>query len=131
MLGVSCPALPRAALQRVSVQDVLKVSAMPQCTIRLCDERHRHACPLCGRDHALNAQGPGLFLEALPNALCRTCGKKLAPAMAALLDLAVAAERVGRCSRHMLTPPLESLLDLARAAENYSDSTPALPARAG
>src|SRR5947209_8373343 len=80
MLGVSCPALPRAAVQRVSVQDVLKVSAMPQCTISLCDESHRHACPLCGRDHALNVQGPGLFLEALPNALCRTCGKKLAPA---------------------------------------------------
>jgi hypothetical protein len=45
--------------------------------------------------------------------------------MAALVELAHAAVRVGRCSRHMLTPPLESLLDLARAAENYSDSTPA------
>jgi hypothetical protein len=103
---------------------------MQQCTIRLCEESHRHACPVCGREHAPNTQGPGLFLETHGSPLCRTCGKKLAPAMAALLDLAVTAERVGRCSRHMLTPPLESLLDLARAAEKYSDSTPALPARA-
>lgn len=104
---------------------------MHQCTIRLCDATHLHACPVCGGQHARNAQEPVLFLEAHGSPLCRGCGKKLAPAMAALLDLAVAAERVGRCSRHMLTPPLETLLDLARAAENYSDSTPTLPSRAG
>src|SRR5215469_12660740 len=110
MLGVSCSALPRAALRLESEQGVPKVSAMQQCNIRLCDESHRHACPVCGREHGLNVQGPGLFLEAHGSPLCRPCGKKLAPAMAALLDLAVAAERIGRCSRHMLTPPLESLL---------------------
>lgn len=104
---------------------------MCQCTIRLCDESHPSACPVCGGPHARNAQGPGLFLEAHPSPLCRGCGKKLAPTMAALLDLALAAERVGRRSRHMLVPPLESLLDLARAAENYSDSAPALSSRAG
>ena len=128
MLGVSCPALPRAALQRVSVQDVLKVSAMPQCTIRLCDERHRHACPLCGRDHALNAQGPGLF----DGVHGRSHGLGIGVLVGEdVFDDALFAAAVDRCSRHMLTPPLESLLDLARAAENYSDSTPALPARAG
>jgi hypothetical protein len=93
---------------------------MQQCTIRLCDDRHPNACPVCGRAHARDAAGPGLFLEAHSEPLCRGCGKKLAPAMAALLDLAAAAERVGRCSRHMLTPPLESLLDLARAAEHFA-----------
>jgi hypothetical protein len=107
------------------------VSAMQPCTIRLCDANHPHACPVCGRQHIRNAQGPGLFLEAHASPLCRGCGKKLDPAMAALLELATAAERVGRRSRHMLTPPLESLLDLARAAENYSDSAPCLQTRAG
>ncbi len=102
---------------------------MHQCTIRLCTESHPHACPVCGGPHARNAQEPGLFLEMHPSPLCRGCGKKFAPSMAALLDLALAAERVGRCSRHMLTPPMESLLDLARAAEKYSDSAPALPSR--
>jgi hypothetical protein len=102
---------------------------MHQCTIRLCNDSYLHACPVCGGQHSRSAQEPGLFLEAHASPLCRGCGRKLAPAMAALLDLAVAAERVGRCSRHMLTPPLESLLDLARAAENYSDSAPALPSR--
>jgi hypothetical protein len=104
---------------------------MQDFTIRLCDERHPRACPVCGDSHPRNAQGPGLFLEAHPSPLCRGCGKKLAPAMAALLELAVTAQRVGRRSRHMLTPPLESLLDLARAAENYSDSTPCIRAPAG
>jgi hypothetical protein len=97
---------------------------MQPCTIRLCDENHRHQCPVCGRNHSLGAHGPRLFLEEHAEPLCASCGKKLAPSMAALLELARAAERIGRRGRHMLTPPLESLLDLARAAENYSDNTP-------
>jgi hypothetical protein len=104
---------------------------MPHCTIRLCEENHLNQCPLCGRQQHLDAQGPRLFVEAHAEPLCRGCGKKLAPAMAALVELANAAERLGRRSRHMLTPPLESLLDLARAAENYSDSTPCRRACAG
>jgi hypothetical protein len=48
--------------------------------------------------------------------------------MIALLDLAHAAERVGKRCRHLLTPPMESLLDLAHAAENYSHATPNLHA---
>ncbi len=95
---------------------------MQDFTIRLCQTTHPHRCPVCEQPHALNAESPGLFLAAHNDPLCRGCGKKLAPAMAALVELAAAAERVGRRSRHMLTPPLESLLDLARAAENYSDS---------
>jgi hypothetical protein len=107
---------------------------MQQFTIRLCEENHPNGCPVCGKAHrrgAGDARGPRLFLEEHADPLCRGCGKKLAPAMAALLDLAHTAERVGRRSRHMLTPPLESLLDLARAAEDYSASAPCVAAHVG
>jgi hypothetical protein len=97
---------------------------MQHVTIRLCEENHPNGCPVCGQPQRHVARGPRLFIEAHADPLCRGCGKKLAPAMAALVDLAHTAERVGRCSRHTLTPPLESLLDLARAAENYSATTP-------
>jgi hypothetical protein len=93
---------------------------MQHFTIRLCHESRPQCCPVCGDGHDVAAAGPRLFLEAHTDPLCRGCGKKLAPAMAALVELAHTAERVGRRSRHMLTPPLESLLDLARAAENYT-----------
>jgi hypothetical protein len=102
---------------------------MQHVTIRLCDLHHPRRCPSCGQQHALGALGPHLFLESHHDPLCRGCSKKVAPAMAALVELAVTAERVGRRCRHLLTPPMESLLDLARAAENYSDSTPCLRAR--
>src|SRR5258708_25769651 len=102
---------------------------MPHCTIRLFDASHVPCCPSCGQHHHPAARGPRLYLETHTDPLCRGCGKKLAPAMAALLDLAHTAERIGRSSPHMLTPPLESLLDLARAAENYSDSAPRHRAR--
>ncbi len=104
---------------------------MHEFTIRLCDDHHRGCCPVCGLEQPAGGNGPRLFLAAYEDPLCRGCGKKLAPAMAALLDLAHAAERVGRHSRHLLTPPMESLLDLAHAAENYSASAPCLRARAG
>jgi hypothetical protein len=97
---------------------------MPHCTIRLSDASHAQCCPSCGQHSHPASRGPRLYLETHADPLCRGCGKKLAPAMAALLDLAHTAERIGRRSRHMLTPPMESLLDLARAAENYSDSAP-------
>jgi hypothetical protein len=57
--------------------------------------------------------------------VCRPCGKKHAPSLVALLDLAHVAERVGRIGRHTLVPPMGALLDLARAAESYTDAAPA------
>jgi len=54
--------------------------------------------------------------------VCRSCGKKHAPSLAALLDLERVAQRVGRIRRHTLVPPFEALLDLARAAEVYTAS---------
>jgi hypothetical protein len=53
-------------------------------------------------------------------AVCRDCGRRHAPALAALLDLARTAQRVARTHRPTLVPPLNALLDLARAAESYA-----------
>ena len=65
---------------------------MQHCTIRLADASHPQCCPSCGQHHHLASRGPRLFLEAHADPLCRGCGKKLAPAMAALLDLAHTAK---------------------------------------
>ncbi len=79
-------------------------------------------CDLCGgpiapddRLHLTLSEGPG--------AVCRECGRKHAPSLTALLDLASAAERAGRIGRHNVFPPLSVLLDLARAAEDYVGSS--------
>ncbi len=80
-------------------------------------------CSCCGRStHA--AGGPRLSRADRMDTVCRDCGKKHAPSLVALLDLARAAERVGRMSRHTVCPPMTALLDLARAAENYTSSAP-------
>jgi hypothetical protein len=70
-----------------------------------------------------SAAGPRLFLADGP-VVCRQCGRKHAPSLAALLDLAQVAERVGRIGRYTLVPPLGALLDLARAAEDYTHAAP-------
>jgi hypothetical protein len=93
-------------------------------TIRQVDEAKDCCCPKCGERYD-GRRGLRLFAEDHERPVCRACGKKLAPTMVALLDLAHAAERVGRSGRRLLTPPMESLLDLARAAENYSCAAPA------
>jgi hypothetical protein len=72
-----------------------------------------------------------LCLAESQDCVCRRCGKQHAPSLTALLDLAGAAERVGRIGRHTVFPPLGALLDLARAAENYTGtSTPSRRAAA-
>ncbi|HEV3238011.1 MAG TPA: hypothetical protein VGZ25_13560 [Gemmataceae bacterium] len=67
--------------------------------------------------------GDGLCLTDGLRVVCRECGRKHEPALAALLELARVAHRVGRINRHTLVPSLGELLDLARAAENFSTST--------
>jgi hypothetical protein len=62
--------------------------------------------------------------------VCRECGKKHAPSLVALLDLARAAERVGRICRHTVCPPMNALLDLAHAAEYYTATAPGRRQRA-
>lgn len=88
-------------------------------TIRLVDDPSESRCPKCGESNQ-GREGLGLFAGNHDRPVCRNCGKKWAPSMVALLDLAHAAQRVARSCRHLLTPPMESLLDLAHAAENYS-----------
>jgi hypothetical protein len=101
-----------------------------QMTIRYTDDCQGTSCPVCGQRHG-GAGGPRLFLEQHAEPVCRTCGKRMAPDLAALVELAHTARRVGRQTRRLLTPPMESLLDLARAAENYTAAEPRLPARVG
>jgi hypothetical protein len=86
-------------------------------------------CTLCG--DRTSETGPQLYRADRKDLVCRACGKKHAPSLAALLELACTAERVGRIGRHTLVPPLTALLDLARAAEDYSQSTPAPFRKAG
>ena len=93
-----------------------------QCfTIQYTDESCEFCCPACGTLN-IARKGPRLFPVNSAEPICRDCGKRLAPNLVALLDLAHVADKVGRQGRHMLTPPMESLLDLARAAENYACS---------
>jgi hypothetical protein len=78
----------------------------------------------------LLAPGPQLVQAETLEPVCRACGKKHAPALVALIDLACAAERVGRIKRHTVFPPLASLLDLSRAAEDYLHVAPQQARRA-
>ena len=96
---------------------------MESITIRQVEVAEVTCCPRCG-ERGSGRGGLGLFTQDHDQPMCRTCGKKVAPTMAALLDLALTAKRVGRSGRHLLTPPMESLLDLARAAENFSHTAP-------
>ena len=75
-------------------------------------------CALCGG--SLPVAGPRLAREGDLAPVCLPCGRKHAPALAALVDLGDRAERLGRVSQHApLGLSLEDMLDLARAAESY------------
>ena len=80
------------------------------------------SCALCGK-RSLKKSGLTLCLEH-DRHVCRDCGKRLAPSLVALVDLACTAQRVGKIGRHTLVPPLEALLDLARMAEEFLSSSP-------
>ncbi len=94
---------------------------MQRFTIQYTTEATESCCPACGMVGAAK-KGPRLFPHDSETPICHDCGKRLAPNLVALLDLAHVADKVSRRARHMLTPSMESLLDLARAAENYSHS---------
>ncbi len=81
-------------------------------------------CGVCGRK---TTAGAGARLAHADSQLpvCADCGRRHAPSLAALLQLAGAAERVGRIGRHTVFPPYTALLELARAADNYSAAVPA------
>ena len=96
---------------------------MAHLVIRFNARATQDACALCGR-RMLTGIGPGLFLVERPATVCDGCGKKHEPSLAALLDLARVAERVGRIERHTLVPSLGNLLALAHAAEDYVQAHP-------
>jgi hypothetical protein len=75
-------------------------------------------CGLCGQPATASA-GMRLVLAPTAAPVCQDCGRKHAPALAALVNLADAATRIGRIERHSVFPPLTALLDLASAAEKY------------
>jgi hypothetical protein len=96
---------------------------MAELTIALSDCGPNESCVLCGTRTAAGC-GPHLVLTSTREPVCRECGKRHAPPLAALLDLAHVARRVGRIGRHTLVPPFGALLDLARAAEHYTEAVP-------
>jgi hypothetical protein len=85
-----------------------------------CNTRASHdTCAFCHEDLE-PGDGPRLCLADSESGVCRNCGKRHAPSLVALLDLARTAERVGHIGRHSVTLPLSAMLDLARAAEDYT-----------
>ena len=82
------------------------------------------SCPLCLAVFEQSA-GPRLVVEDGLRPVCPGCAKRRAPALAALVQLADEAARVGKIGRHTVFPPYTALLDLARAADSYAALTPA------
>src|SRR5690242_13506428 len=84
-------------------------------------------CALCSRAfHALSGVRLANANDLRP--VCRECGHRHAGDLAALVDLAMLADRVGRVHHYnSARVPLVMLLDLARASERLfaaSDSPP-------
>src|SRR5262249_58871514 len=94
---------------------------MAPMTIQLAPGTSADCCGICGKTLS-GGSGPRLFMTDKVSEVCRDCGSKHAPGLVALLHLAPVADRVGSIGRHTLVPPLAALLDLARAAENYNHS---------
>jgi hypothetical protein len=94
---------------------------MVRLTIRISSVPTEGPCGVCGSPIA-PAGGPALFLAEGSAAVCRECGDRHAPSLAALLYLGRVAERVGRVGRHTLTLPIRMMIDLTHAAEMYAGS---------
>ena len=95
---------------------------MTHLVVELKPDGRTEPCALC-RQRAVRSEGPQLLTADSLDPVCLDCGKKHAPSLVALLDLASTAQRVGRIGRYTLSPPLAALLDLARAAEDYAHLT--------
>lgn len=94
---------------------------MTQLVLRLESESGPVTCRQCGGQYHSGSTFQVCHGETR-EPLCRACGKREAPALAALVELAETAGHVGRIGRHTVTPPLTALLELARAAEKYAES---------
>jgi hypothetical protein len=91
---------------------------MSELVIRLADAPDAGPCGLCGGASA--HAGPRLALAGGLATVCEDCGRRHAPALAALLALARTAETVGPVAQHAPWLPLAALLDLSHAAERYA-----------
>ena len=96
---------------------------MDHIAVKFVNSPQSSCCPRCG-ETSLYKKGLHLFEGEMDAPLCRGCGKRLAPNLLSLTDLAHVADRAARQSRHLLTPSMETLLALARAAENYACAAP-------
>jgi len=96
-----------------------------QCLLEHRDGIKDEPCGVCGQAVSAPA-GMQLILAGSFAPVCADCGLKNAPSLAALVNLAEAAKRIGRINRHSVFPPLTALLDLANAAEKYAQATPRL-----
>jgi hypothetical protein len=81
------------------------------------------SCAIC-QGSLEQSEAPRLCLADDLSPVCKSCGKQHAPELAALLDLARTADRVGQIGNYTLVPPLNSLLHLARVAEIYAGTRP-------
>ena len=97
---------------------------MTQVMLQCSSEATNEPCGICGRPAEASA-GMRFVLAGTSAPLCQECGRRQAPPLAALMNLADAATRIGRIGRHSVFPPLTALLDLASAAEKFAQtSTP-------
>ncbi|MFO0876226.1 MAG: hypothetical protein U0840_02545 [Gemmataceae bacterium] len=94
---------------------------MTQLFVRVAAATSVETCPLCGQEEAVPATQ--LVLAATQQPVCQSCGRKHAPELAALADLADEAQRIGRIARHTVAPPYTALLSLAQAAYNFTART--------
>jgi hypothetical protein len=94
---------------------------MSQLVLQSTPEATDEPCGLCSRPAEYPA-GNRLVLADGGSAVCLNCGRAHAPSLAALVNLADAAERIGKIGRHSVFPPLTALLDLASAAEKYTSA---------
>jgi hypothetical protein len=94
---------------------------MKTLSIQVRTSRCNDTCAFCHKSMG-RTDGPQLYLEDKASPICRSCGKRHAPPLVALLDLAQTAERIGHVGRHSVSVPLTALLDLAGAAEAYSEA---------
>lgn len=92
---------------------------MNQVVLEYKSEESNEPCGLCGQPVTTPA-GMQLLVAGTSAPVCPDCGRKHAPSLAALIQLADAATRIGRIGRHSVFPPLTALLDLANAAEKYA-----------
>jgi hypothetical protein len=86
-------------------------------------------CGLCGQPTEVPPGTQLVMPDGQP--VCPDCGKRHAPPLAALAQLASEAERVGKIGRHTVFPPYTALLDLARAADQFAAAAPPPPRENG